>query len=74
MDALNAHSIHPVSMRIEKGLVVDTALEDKQERRQIKQNQLSVLYRFFLPGGELDSICMYFSTCIVCFAFLWFCC
>ena len=25
-----------------------------------------------LPGGELDS--MYFSTCIVCFAFLWCCC
>ena len=28
--------------------------------------------REFLPGGELDS--MYFSTCIVFFVFLWFCC
>ena len=30
----------------------------------------------FLPGGILDWEIgsMYFSTCIVCFAFLWFCC
>ena len=27
---------------------------------------------FFFQRGELDS--MYFSTCIVCFAFLRFCC
>ena len=33
---------------------------------------IRVLYRIFLPGEKLDSL--YFSTCIVCFALLWFCC
>ena len=34
---------------------------------------LTVLYRGLFARGEIRFY-GYFSTCIVCFAFLWFCC
>ena len=50
----------------EKGIT--TYLIEPQE-----DSQANSKHGFIRQGrGELDS--MYFSTCIVCFAFLWFCC
>ena len=41
---------------------------DRKEEEKGRHGFIQV----FLPGRKLDST--NFSTCIICFAFLWFCC